>query len=131
MERPFFILGIQFPIKEIPSNLWTSSILMTQQHRVTQLGLSPPKPFSHSLPCVTDTRVSFGAVCSFVCTVFCSRRLCVLVLPWHHTSEVLQLALGPAWRLGRACSIPHQLAISPCERQEEKPLSLVPEWKAF
>ena len=83
------------------------------------MGLSLSGAFVCFLPCVPNTQVSFGAVCSFVCAVFCRQRLCLLVLPWHHTSGVIQLLLDWAelqrssLECGKslpvaACNIPHQ-----------------------
>lgn len=101
MRCSFLSLSAQFPIKKISCSLQNSPILIIQLHKTE--GWGAPH-HGHSLPCVTNKWVRFGAVCSFVCTVFHRQRLCVLVLPWLCTNEVTQQALGlswiAAWQLG-------------------------------
>lgn len=127
MNSSFFILSLQFPIKEILCSLQTSPVLITQSHRAKGWGSphqGPSATFCHELVLGPSAVLFAGGGCVYY---FCLGMTAGME-SWGSWTE-----LGCCWQLGAWEELAHvhsQYSTS-CPKWEEKPLSPVPERKSL
>lgn len=103
MNSSFFILSLQFPIKEILCSLQTSPVLITQSHRAKGWGSphqGPSATFCHELVLGPSAVLFAGGGCVYY---FCLGMTAGME-SWGSWTE-LGCCLA-AWSMGRACPCP-------------------------